>query len=165
MCLFGCCICLHIGYKCFIWILRMFYMGFKYFQVFLQIFQMHVLNVSSVLRRMLQVLHLDVLKVDQVLHPPPHFLMPCILLRGRQRGPVRGWQWMRARALPFNYAGRNRLPWDSCCQAGITASVASPSRRIESQLAGGSCVRTCCWVGRPGAGRPIITIAVRKQIG
>ena len=49
--------------------------GFKCFQVFLQMFQMHVLNVSSVFRRMLQVLYLDVSKVDRVLHVP-RFLLP-----------------------------------------------------------------------------------------
>jgi hypothetical protein len=47
-----------------------------FFQVFLQVFQMHVSSVSSVFRRMLQVLHLDVSKVDYVLHLPPRLLLP-----------------------------------------------------------------------------------------
>jgi hypothetical protein len=46
----------------------MFAMVFKYFQMFLQLFQTHVLSVSSVFRRILQVLHLDVSKVDRILH-------------------------------------------------------------------------------------------------
>jgi hypothetical protein len=44
--------------------LRMFYNSF---QVFLQVFQMYVSSVSSVFRRILQ-LHLDVSKVDHMLH-------------------------------------------------------------------------------------------------
>jgi hypothetical protein len=44
----GCCVCFTMVFKCF--------------QVFLQVFQMHVLRVSSAFRRMLQVLHLDVQK-------------------------------------------------------------------------------------------------------
>jgi hypothetical protein len=59
----------HICYKCFIWILRMFY---NVFHVFLQVFQMHVSSVSSAFRHML---HLDVSKVDQVLHLHLHFLL------------------------------------------------------------------------------------------
>jgi hypothetical protein len=38
------------------------------FQVLLQVFQAHVSSVSSVYRRMLQMFHLDVSKVDRVLH-------------------------------------------------------------------------------------------------
>jgi hypothetical protein len=46
------------------------------FHVFLQVFQMHVSSVSSFFRRMLQVLHLNVSKVDQVLYLPPRFQLP-----------------------------------------------------------------------------------------
>ena len=71
--LFGCCIC-------FTHMLQAFYLDVAYvlhgFQVFymcvLQMFQMHVSSVSSAFRRMLQVLRLDVSKVDRVLHLPPH---------------------------------------------------------------------------------------------
>jgi hypothetical protein len=45
---------LHICYKCFISILHMFAMVFKYFHVFLQLFHTHVSSVSSTFRRMLQ---------------------------------------------------------------------------------------------------------------
>jgi hypothetical protein len=38
--------------------------------------QMHVLSVSSVFIRMLKVLHLNVSKVNQVLHLPPRLLLP-----------------------------------------------------------------------------------------
>jgi hypothetical protein len=41
------------------------------FQVFLQVFQTHVSNVLFVFRRILQLLHLDVSKLDRVLHLPP----------------------------------------------------------------------------------------------
>jgi hypothetical protein len=58
----------HICCKCFIWILRMFAMVFNYFSCAFQVFQQHVSNVSFVFRCMLQVLHLDASKVDQVLH-------------------------------------------------------------------------------------------------
>jgi hypothetical protein len=51
-----------------------------FFQVFLQVFQTYVLNVSSVFKRMLQVLYLDVSKVDWVLHLPPRFQLPRLQL-------------------------------------------------------------------------------------
>ena len=41
--------------------------GFKCFQVFLQVFQTLILSISSVFF-MLQLLHLDISKVDRVLH-------------------------------------------------------------------------------------------------
>jgi hypothetical protein len=43
--------------------------------VVLQVFQKHVSNVSFVFRHMLQLLHLDVSKLDQVLHLPPRLLL------------------------------------------------------------------------------------------
>ena len=46
------------------------YNCFKCFQVFLQVFQTHVLNVSFVFRRMLQLLHLNVSKLYRVMHLP-----------------------------------------------------------------------------------------------
>jgi hypothetical protein len=36
---------------------------------------MHVSSVSSTFKGMLQVLHLNVSKVDQILHLPPRFLL------------------------------------------------------------------------------------------
>ena len=62
--LFGCCVC--------------FIMVFKCFQVFLQVFRMYVSSISSAFRRMLQVLYLDVSKVDRLLHLPSRFLLPCL---------------------------------------------------------------------------------------
>jgi hypothetical protein len=50
----GCCVCFAMVFKCF--------------QVFLRVFQTHVSSVSSVFRRTFQMLHLDVSKVDRVLH-------------------------------------------------------------------------------------------------
>jgi hypothetical protein len=66
----------HICCKCSIWMLQMFYLDvayvlqwlFKCFQVLLQVFQIHVSSVSYVFRRMLQMFHLDVSKVERVLH-------------------------------------------------------------------------------------------------
>ena len=93
----------------FIWMLYMFhtyvacvYLDIAYvlqwFQVFLQVFQVHILSVSSVFRRMLQVLHLDVSNVDRVLHLSPHLLLPCLGIssssRRRWHGPhVRRAKW------------------------------------------------------------------------
>jgi hypothetical protein len=48
------------------------------FHVFLQVFQMHVSSVSDAFIRMLQMLHLDVLKIDWVLHLYPCFLLPLL---------------------------------------------------------------------------------------
>jgi hypothetical protein len=78
-----CCKCVYLDVvcishrccKCFIWMLRMFTMVSSVFQVFFQVFQTHVSSVSSVFRRMLQVLRLDVSKVDRVLHLPPRLLL------------------------------------------------------------------------------------------
>jgi hypothetical protein len=68
VCLFGCC-------TCFAYILQVFYLDVAFarafssgFVCFLQVFLTHVSSVSSVFRRMLQMFHLDVSKVDKVLH-------------------------------------------------------------------------------------------------
>jgi hypothetical protein len=60
----------HIYCKCFILMLHMLYNGFKCF--FSGVFA----SVSSAFRRILQVLHLDVLKVEWVLHLRPRFPLP-----------------------------------------------------------------------------------------
>ena len=57
----GCCVCFTMVFKCF--------------QVFLQVFQIHVSSISSAFRRMLQVLYLNVSKVDRVLHLPSRLLL------------------------------------------------------------------------------------------
>ena len=86
----------------FIWMLQMFYldacvhvaMVFKYFMCFLQVFQMHVSNVLFVFGRMLQLLHLNVLKLVRVLHLPPRLsiISPwCQVREGRG-----GLHWRRA---------------------------------------------------------------------
>jgi hypothetical protein len=50
--------------------LRMFYNCFSsVFHVFLQVFHMHISSVSSAFKCMLQMLHLDVLKLDRVASP------------------------------------------------------------------------------------------------
>jgi hypothetical protein len=81
VCLSGCCIC-------FTYMFQVFYLDVAYvcndFQVFLRVFQTHVSSVSSFFRRILQVLHLDILKVDQMLH------MRCAWeARGGASGPHR----------------------------------------------------------------------------
>jgi hypothetical protein len=42
----------------------------------MQVFQMYISNVSSAFRLILQLLHLDISKVDRVLHLFPRFLLP-----------------------------------------------------------------------------------------
>jgi len=51
----------HIRCMCFIWMLRMVAMVFK---CFFEVFQKHISSVSTTFRRMLQLLYLDVSKVD-----------------------------------------------------------------------------------------------------
>jgi hypothetical protein len=58
----------HICCMCFIWILRMFAMVFKYFQVIFSSVLEAAFNCFICLRRMLQVLHLDISKIDRMLH-------------------------------------------------------------------------------------------------
>jgi hypothetical protein len=74
---------------CFIWMLRMFAMVFKCFHVFFQVFQKHVSSVSSVFRRMLQLLYLDVSKANRVLHlsSPSVASSRCVLLPAQARHP------------------------------------------------------------------------------
>jgi hypothetical protein len=86
-----------------------FYNGF---QMFLQVFQIHISSASSIFRHMLQVLHLDILKVDQVLNLPPRLLLPHVgvffllnvvlypsqTAKEARRGMV---AWTRAGALLF----------------------------------------------------------------
>ena len=58
------------------------------FQVFLQVFQTHVLSVSSVFTCMLQIFHLDVIKTNRVLLLGTHLLQQASK-RGN-RGGVSG---------------------------------------------------------------------------
>ena len=113
---------------------------------------MYVLSVSSVFRRMFQVLYLDVLKVDRVLHLPSRLLLPrlgvpsspsaalhpSLTAEWAPRGLVeRAHQGIaartRAHALPFCYAGRNRLSLDSRCWAGIPLLL-SAQAHLSSRL-------------------------------
>jgi hypothetical protein len=79
----------------FIWMLHMFHTYIScvlsrwlqwfssIFRCFFQVYQKHVLSVSSTFRRMLQLLYLDVSKVDRVLHlssSPSATSSRCILL-------------------------------------------------------------------------------------
>jgi hypothetical protein len=53
----------------FIWMFAYGCNGFQVFSgVFFQVFQKHILSVSTAFRHMLQLLYLDVSKVDWVLH-------------------------------------------------------------------------------------------------
>jgi hypothetical protein len=51
----------------FIWMSYVLQWLFKCFHMFLQVFRTHVLSVSSVFKRILQMFHIDVSKVDRVL--------------------------------------------------------------------------------------------------
>ena len=84
-----CCICLQ-------WFLIVF-------QSFSQVFQMLVSSVSSVFFSMLQLLHLDVSKVDPVLH------IGCAWETADGVGDVRGWRGTTIGALP-PCAGSVSLP-------------------------------------------------------
>jgi hypothetical protein len=92
--------------------------------VFLQVFQTYVLNVSSVFRCTLQVLHLNVSKEDQVLH-----ILPC----------ARETEWMRvvsARSLAARVAfGLHRSAGGRVC---VECSVCVWTGRQH----GRSCART-----------------------
>jgi hypothetical protein len=76
-----------VRYKCFTHMLHVFYLDvayifngfFKCFHVFLQVFQTYVASVLTVFERMLQTFHLDVSKVDWVLHLPPRLLLPHLV--------------------------------------------------------------------------------------
>jgi hypothetical protein len=46
------------------------------FQVFLQVFHMHVSSDLDAFEHRLQVLHLNISKVNRVLHLPSHLLLP-----------------------------------------------------------------------------------------
>jgi hypothetical protein len=51
-----------------------------FIHVFLQVFQTYILSVSFIFKRMFQMLHLDVSKVDRVLHMlqwDPHVAATC----------------------------------------------------------------------------------------
>jgi hypothetical protein len=95
--------------------LRMFAMVYKIFQVFLQMFQIHILSVSSVFKHMLQVLHLEVLKIDQVLH-----MLQCdspAAATGGARGVRRGTYavWGRVvRKVQVQEQGASRLMYPPC---------------------------------------------------
>jgi hypothetical protein len=92
----------HICCKCFIWMCYV-YNGFKCFSDVLQMFQTYVSNVLFVLRRMLEVLHLNVLKVDQVLHITLRLLLPRLGVRHGKRA--------QAEAVPAGAGGPHVHAW------------------------------------------------------
>ena len=61
-------VCLSGCFICFTHTLHVFYLDVAYGCNGFQVFQKHVSSVSTVFRRMLQLLYLDVSKVDRVLH-------------------------------------------------------------------------------------------------
>jgi hypothetical protein len=75
--------CLDVAYVC---------NGFQLFSGVFASIQTHISSVSSVFRRMLQVLHLDVSKVDQVLH-----VLQCNPPAVAVGGVARGWAGRRYR--------------------------------------------------------------------
>ena len=75
------------------------------FQVFLQVFHTHVSNILFVFSRMLQLLHLNVLELDRVLHLPPRLsaVSPrCQARKDRDSPPC------RARGSHVLVGGRSR---------------------------------------------------------
>ena len=75
--------------------LLMFTMVSNVFQVFLQVFQMHV---SFVFRRMLQLLHLDVSKLDRVLHLSPRLFAASPQCQAWEDGGNPHWHGQAPRA-------------------------------------------------------------------
>jgi hypothetical protein len=78
------CVDLDVAYVSHI-CLQVFYLNFVYvfcnsFKCFCKCMQMYVSIVSFAFRRMLQVLHRNVSKVDRVLHLLPRLLLPGLLL-------------------------------------------------------------------------------------
>jgi hypothetical protein len=61
------------------------YNGFKCFSGVLQMFQTYVSNVLFVLKHILEVLHLNVLKVDQILRITLCLLLPRLGVRRGKR--------------------------------------------------------------------------------
>jgi hypothetical protein len=95
VCLSGCYICftqtLHVLYLDVVCVWLQWFS--KCFQVFFfQVFQKHVSSILTAFRRMLQLLYLDVSKVDWVLHLPPHLLLYRLSWRrqGIHRTPWQG---------------------------------------------------------------------------
>jgi hypothetical protein len=121
MFLFGCCICVAKFFKCF--------------HVFLQVFQTHVSNISFVFRRTLHLLHLDVSKLDRVLHLPPRL---CVVSprwsagRGRQSPLAWGGPYGLAGAADEMWVGR-RGTWDGGSDVGIRA-LATPFFFIDFRV-------------------------------
>jgi hypothetical protein len=126
----------HICCKYFILMLRMFYNDF---QVFLQVFQMHVSSVLSVFRCILQVLCLDVSKVYRMLHLSPHFPLPRLSFSSSS--------WRRL--------GIHRpLPLSPMLMAfGAVGALHGCAKRGGKQTTRAS-VRTPRLSGRPGASKP-----------
>jgi len=89
----------------------MFYNGFKYFQVFLQVSQMHVSNVSFVFKSMLHLLHLDVSKLDRCISLLVFLISRLDVRRGKTKPvptSVGGPQCLRADVADEMRVGRRR---------------------------------------------------------
>jgi hypothetical protein len=100
------------------------------------VFQMHVSSVSSAFRRMLQVLHLNISKVDWVLHLPPGFLLPHLGVSSSSR------RWLGIRPPPVlpdagDVQGDAGLSWarETVCRRGRpdAPSVQSTDGTITSK--------------------------------
>jgi hypothetical protein len=59
--------------------------GLSVFQVFLQVFSMHVLSIFICLQKCVATVILDVFKVDQVLHLSPRLLLSRLGVSSSQR--------------------------------------------------------------------------------
>jgi hypothetical protein len=124
----------------FIWMLHMFHTyvacvlfrcvyvcnGFQVFSgVLFQVFQKHVLSVSFVFRRMLQLLYLDVSKVDQVLHlfsSPSAISRRCVLFPAPVGHPYD--------ATTGSFRIRGVVPFPSCC-SGDAGLAWSAENRVQ----------------------------------
>jgi hypothetical protein len=107
---------------------KCFYLDVAYvlqmFQVFLQVFQMHVSNILFVFRCMLYLLHLDVSKLDRVLNLSPS---PFCCFASAKRGKAEvvptgiGGPHVLASVVDEMWAGK-RGTWDWGSGAGVRTS-------------------------------------------
>jgi hypothetical protein len=84
---------LQVFYLDVVYVLQWFQVMFRYFASVSDLY----FKCFIVFRRMLQLLYIDVSKLDRVLHLPPHLLLPRYGVRHRKQG--------QAEAVPTSAAG------------------------------------------------------------
>jgi hypothetical protein len=81
-------------------------------QLFLQVFQTHILSVPSVFKRLLQIFYLNILKVDRVSYYHSPLCWDAVHVRGkRKRGERRG----RSHLVRASSSHRRLSEWPGAC--------------------------------------------------